>query len=922
MSYEISLESMLNNKNPELSGRLPKIREEVEPLMSYTQGKFPFYTPHNFNHSLNVEENLNWLVPDDVKEKMNEYEIFFLIVSAWIHDWGMVAEDGESNEDIREEHHVRTEQKLEKYYDKVFLSEHEARIIGKICKGHRKVDLHDIEFDDLVFRQGINIRVKFLGALLRIADECDVTHNRTPEVIYFSINPTGKSEQEFKKHLSITGVGQREEKHKIYISAIARDPKGAKALREVESKIQNELNGIKNILAANEISLDIVELQLETRGFIDQPIGFEINKNKIVNLLIGDHLYQYKDVAIRELIQNAIDTCQLRKSQEYGYEGEIIVTLLNDELIVTDNGLGMNFSEAKAFLSSIGDSIYNLEIAEKVHNESDYSPISKFGIGILSCFLIADGVQIETYKLNSEPCRFTILSVNEEWKYEKGSRKEPGTTITLHLNSDGQKIVLEESIYRYFLTPEIKIKYSSEADKVCEFQPIWDGKTIFDRFVQIDDYYKHRQDIRKYEELLSWKGESYDAIVSKYNYSRGKNTVLFNHGIYVGETHTFGLDYNIYLYINITDDIIDISLSRESVKENDKYRKFMYSLFNDMFHEIYKRNKKDNYTAIISLIDSINNGTTTIWDENVNESYWDNYPYVKSFFENAPIIRIIDGKPILKKWSNIEAYNYIQIFTPYSLEDDIDFIKNHSNLKDVYINPLNLIEIYVKGSEYKNLLTFILDEKGFNYQLLDTRKLLLDVLIENDFIIPEIMPINITFASFNDDIKPLVVLKNPAELSSSVVGINDSLYILNFVVWKTLLDNEEFSEFTTSVAGIATVDEIDKIEIIKDYHAYIDCNDDFVKQIIEIRKNNGEFLEPVLGFIRRYFVYLSLLPIAIYGLESSIFIIDAINSLETDISRELGIKKPKWVFGRMKPSSKLYMKYYIENMNDYVYSNS
>src|SRR5208282_6343548 len=235
---------------------------------------------------------------------MNPYELFFLIIAAWIHDWGMVGKREEDAKLIREEHHIRTEMNLEKMHDSINLSEHEARIIGRICKGHRKIDLSTIDYDDVVFGQNNKIRQRFLAALLRIADECDITHNRTPEVIYYTINPTDQAEDEFKKHLSISGIGQLEEKHKIYISAIAREPKGARTLREVAQKIQKELDGVKCILAQYGVNLDMVELRLETRGFIDKPIGFEINKTKIVDLLIGDHLYGKQDVAIRELLQN------------------------------------------------------------------------------------------------------------------------------------------------------------------------------------------------------------------------------------------------------------------------------------------------------------------------------------------------------------------------------------------------------------------------------------------------------------------------------------------------------------------------------------------------------------------------------------------------------------------------------------------
>jgi len=276
MSYAVSLMSLLSNDTPELHGRLLALRKKAESLLSYTHCPFPFYTPHDFTHSTTVEENLNWLIPDDLKTKMNAHEMFLLIIAAWLHDWGMVSDNGDAPEVIRETHHLRTEVNFERMHGTLDLSEHEAKLAGRISKGHRKVDLRANEYDDALLGQNIRIRMRFLSALLRIADECDITHNRTPEVIYYSINPQGQSESEFKKHLSIAGVGQLDERHKIYINATARDPKGARTLREVAHKLQSELDEVKGILAQEGITLDHVDLRLETHGFIDKPISFEI----------------------------------------------------------------------------------------------------------------------------------------------------------------------------------------------------------------------------------------------------------------------------------------------------------------------------------------------------------------------------------------------------------------------------------------------------------------------------------------------------------------------------------------------------------------------------------------------------------------------------------------------------------------------
>ncbi|MFQ5821430.1 MAG: hypothetical protein ACE5I5_15710 [Candidatus Heimdallarchaeota archaeon] len=199
MSYEKSLRRILEDRDPQLYSQLMKIEKSAKSLLSYTHGKFPYYTPHDFSHSLNVEENLNWLIPDPIKEQMNFHEIFFLLIAAWMHDWGLVGEPGEDPETIRENHHIRTERNFEEKYNKFGLSEHEGRIVGRICRGHRKEDLRLKDFEDYVLGSNVRIRRRFLAAILRIADECDITHNRTPEVIYHSLNPTDKAEEEFKK---------------------------------------------------------------------------------------------------------------------------------------------------------------------------------------------------------------------------------------------------------------------------------------------------------------------------------------------------------------------------------------------------------------------------------------------------------------------------------------------------------------------------------------------------------------------------------------------------------------------------------------------------------------------------------------------------------------------------------------------------
>ena len=547
----------------------------------------------------------------------------------------MIGEENEVPEEIRENHHIRTENYFETKYDTLGFSFHEGRIIGRICKGHRQVDLHSQEYEDMTFGQGIRIQTRFLAALLRIADETDVTHSRTPEVIYYTINPSGKSKEEFEKHLSISGIGQLDEPHKIYITAIARDPRGAKTLRELTSKIQHELNTVKSILTQNGLYLDVVDLKLETRGFIDKPIGFEINKSKIVDLLIGKHLYGKLDVSIRELVQNSIDACNYKKIFKNTYSPRIsLVREDENNLSISDNGIGMSYTEAKKFLSNIGTSFYNSDEFIKSFSDKPYDPVSCFGIGLLSAFLIADGLIVETKKDNEDACKFTIASLSDDWKYEKGSLKNSGTIIRLSLNAEGKKISLLESLNRYFVTSDIPITYKEIDSAEKSFDSTWSIDIIAERFLKEEwedekdndeeenDNDEEENDV-KLKEIASINKDEYDAILVSQELSGDgdvlfgdHNVILFNHGIFVRQFDILGLSIDYYIFLNLKSNLIDLHVSREDVIENDKWSSFLNTLYNDLLDKIRELSGSD-FINFISTISHMIYGRTTF--NNLND---------------------------------------------------------------------------------------------------------------------------------------------------------------------------------------------------------------------------------------------------------------------------------------------------------------
>jgi hypothetical protein len=804
MSYEISLFKLIEHRDKELYGRLLQIKKKAEALLTYTHGKFPYYTPHDFHHSASVEENLNWLIPDDIKDKMNSYEIFFLICAAWLHDWGMIGMHSEDPVNIRDEHHIRTERYFEKMYDKVDLSEHEARIIGRISKGHRKVDLNAKEYDDIIFGQSIRIRTRFLSALLRIADECDVTHSRTPEVIYYSINPTLASEAVFQKHLNITGIGQLDEKHKIYVSAIARDPKGAKVLREVVSKIQHELDTIKGILAQNEIALDVVELKLETRGFIDKPIGFDINKKKIVDLLIGEHLYRNPDVAIRELIQNSIDSCNLKKKGEIGFIGKVSLIRNDDNtLVVEDNGLGMAYFEAKRFLSNIGSSFYDSEEFKQFIKDKTYDPIAQFGIGILSCFLISKSIVIETLKEGEESCKFTIESLDEEWKYEKGSLQTSGTRIILVLNEEGRNISIERSLKRYFLCPEISIEYKDIEGSLKKFSSSWSVEHINNNFIL--GLISENLSASPLTQILEIHTDDYNIYLGHSAGANFRNLILFSHGIYVGHFNIEGISNRYCVCLDLRKNLIDLHISREGVIRNSKWFHLIYSVCSNIFSLVEKHPfNGDRYKFISFIADILEYRIGFAMDESELETqFLESNPFYQAFFDKALFPVVSEGKLkflCLKDALEIDRSTVYKCCSSKPLEE-IKFVCKLSDAKSTIFNPYQLpMYKYHDKEELFDLLEWFIRNTGKQCKYLDLRNILINNCDMLDKEYPGLIPKNVRLARFGKNVKPLIVVykkpildKEPRYLGYSYWG--------NIILWKSLLDSKRRSGYLEAMEG-------------------------------------------------------------------------------------------------------------------------
>lgn len=178
--------------------------------------------------------------------------------------------------------------------------------------------------------------------------------------------------------------------------------------------------------------------------------NFEAYIPTLLPLLTGDNIYTTKEVFARELIQNSIDAIAVREAKDIGvvFDKTIFIDInesQNDKKTFTirDFGTGMDSFKIERYFTSIGRSFYSGDEYQEL--EISYKPISNFGIGFLSSFMVCKEIDVRTksYMPGSEGLYLHIPNYEGCFFVEKENTINVGTEIVLHLNKDisGNRIV-------------------------------------------------------------------------------------------------------------------------------------------------------------------------------------------------------------------------------------------------------------------------------------------------------------------------------------------------------------------------------------------------------------------------------------------------------------------------------------------------
>lgn len=177
--------------------------------------------------------------------------------------------------------------------------------------------------------------------------------------------------------------------------------------------------------------------------------NFEAYIPTLIPLLTGDNIYSSKLAFARELIQNSIDAISVREAKDKGdFSREIRIELKTDQngkryFKIIDNGTGMDRYKIERYFTSIGRSFYSGQEYDDLN--ISYKPISNFGIGFLSSFMVCQEIDVKTkyYIDGSEGLKLHIPNYDGCFFIELEQDASIGTELKLYIDEsiDNKSIV-------------------------------------------------------------------------------------------------------------------------------------------------------------------------------------------------------------------------------------------------------------------------------------------------------------------------------------------------------------------------------------------------------------------------------------------------------------------------------------------------
>ena len=236
-------------------------------LLANYKNIFPFYTDHTFEHSEQVINYCNIIAGEEIVNALNPDEIYIMLMGASLHDVGMGVSEadfydmyadvpglveymdlhpgvplGEYTREFHQEFSSLFIKKYSQFFD--IPSEEHMYCISQVARGHRRANILDeAAFPrDYLLKNGSRVNLAYITALVKLADELDVTADRNLMFDYNNLdeNWTARQTMCYKCHGAIKRLGVGGDSLILYYST--SEPEVEKEILRISGKVGDTFN--------------------------------------------------------------------------------------------------------------------------------------------------------------------------------------------------------------------------------------------------------------------------------------------------------------------------------------------------------------------------------------------------------------------------------------------------------------------------------------------------------------------------------------------------------------------------------------------------------------------------------------------------------------------------------------------------------
>ncbi len=471
--YEVNVMKLVENDN--FDGK--KVLKKAEAINFIKNNKKAIFPTER-----DAENIKNWLFYPGSEQKLNEYYAQLLIdYQSFRNGKKDLIKKFKDHPDkinkelrlelIRRTHADRAETYIRTWSDKEIADFIDNQAMGEelfgniamACKAHGE-DVRYIKENldkSAGYLESETSNLQFVAMMLRIGDLVHFDYDRAPVVLRALHHFESDYSYEQWRIKTDSGVNFTTKNGTISCKAYCKKPKDYYNLSYYVDYIDNELSQYNRLRSEEDWdelypvmlkSVDRSYLKHDKKLFTPYPnLKFTLEQNRILDLLMGAELYSDEYACLRELYQNSLDACrcQIASNKSRGTEskGKIEFGLGTDKdgnkyVYCLDNGKGMSRHIIENYLLRVGSSYYKSPefYQSQAETGNTFTPTSQFGIGILSCFMIGDRLEITTRELggNYESC--VMENIHECFYYKTPSQEDKdaidlsGTLIKIFLN--------------------------------------------------------------------------------------------------------------------------------------------------------------------------------------------------------------------------------------------------------------------------------------------------------------------------------------------------------------------------------------------------------------------------------------------------------------------------------------------------------